>query len=123
MLYGVFIIGVLAPFAHSQRTPTLGLANGYLSLDIGSAAAVRLVKDSQVLASFKPSAATNFDYAPFDRLSQRQYDGYVSTSSRTPQPLRFLNMVVKQLPDRGHRASHPAGECLGLVVGRLCGST
>jgi hypothetical protein len=68
------IVAALTPFVLSQRAPTLGLANGYLGLDIGSATSVRLVKDSQLLASFKPS--DTFDFAPFDRLSQRQYDGY-----------------------------------------------
>ncbi|KAF8594482.1 hypothetical protein BDV93DRAFT_458910 [Ceratobasidium sp. AG-I] len=80
MLCGVsLIIAVLAPLALTQRTPTLGLASGYLNLDIGSSAGVRLVKDSQVLASFKPSAGGQFDYAPFDRLTQRQYDGNYHT--------------------------------------------
>lgn len=121
MLCGVpVIIALLAPFTLSQRTPTLGLASGYLSLDIGSTAGVRLVKDSQVLASFKPSPAGQFDYAPFDRLTQRQYDGYVSTLA-VPPPLPLLNMDVKQLPHRGYRVTHPAGECLGVVVGGFSG--
>ena len=93
MLYGAsLILAVLTPLALSQRTPTLGLASGYLNLDIRSSASVRVVKDSQVLASFKPSAG-QFDYAPFDRLTQRQYDGYVSIMA-IPRP-RLLNPVMK----------------------------
>lgn len=77
LILGALILGALAPLAISQRTPTLGLSNGYLSLDIGTSASVRLVKDAQVLASFKPNAGGVFDFAPFDRLTQRQYDGCV----------------------------------------------
>ncbi|KAG9082968.1 hypothetical protein FS749_006425 [Ceratobasidium sp. UAMH 11750] len=73
----ILIVAALSPFVLGQRTATLGLANGYLTLDIGSSTGVRIVKDAQVLASFKPS--TSFDFAPFDKLSQRQYDGYVSS--------------------------------------------
>ncbi|KAG8742233.1 hypothetical protein FRC10_001779 [Ceratobasidium sp. 414] len=77
MILGSLIVAALSPFVLGQRTATLGLANGYLSLDLGSATGVRLVKDAQVLASFKPS--TSFDFAPFDRLTQRQYDGNYHT--------------------------------------------
>jgi hypothetical protein len=77
MLISSLILGALPLLALGQRTPTLGLSSGYLNLNIGSTAGVQLVKDSQVLASFKPSSAAAFDFAPFDKLSQRQYNGYV----------------------------------------------
>ncbi|KAG8761979.1 hypothetical protein FRC11_011802 [Ceratobasidium sp. 423] len=79
MLISGLILGALPLLAVGQRTPTLGLSNGYLNLDIGSAAGVQLVKDSQVLASFKPSSSAAFDFAPFDKLSQRQYNGNYHT--------------------------------------------
>ncbi|CUA71168.1 Cytochrome c oxidase subunit 1 [Rhizoctonia solani] len=79
MLISGLILGVLPLLAVGQRTPTLGLPNGYQSLNIGSAAAVQLVKDSQVLASFKPSSSAAFDFAPYDKLSQRQYNGNYHT--------------------------------------------
>ncbi|QRV97243.1 glycoside hydrolase family 43 protein [Ceratobasidium sp. AG-Ba] len=77
MLVSAVIVAALTPFTLSRRTPSLGLANGYLGLDIGSTTSVRLVKESQVLASFKPSSS--FDFAPFDRLAQRQYNGNYHT--------------------------------------------
>ncbi|KAB5590615.1 hypothetical protein CTheo_5958 [Ceratobasidium theobromae] len=79
MLARALIISALPLMAMSQSGTTLGLANGFLDLDISSTARVRLVKDAQVLASFKPSASGTFDFAPFDRLTQRQYDGYYHT--------------------------------------------
>ncbi|KAF8711946.1 hypothetical protein RHS03_01649, partial [Rhizoctonia solani] len=79
MLISSLILGALPLLAVGQRTPTLGLSGGYLDLNIGSTAGVQLVKDSQVLASFKPSSAGAFDFAPFDKLSQRQYNGNYHT--------------------------------------------
>ncbi|KAH7320403.1 hypothetical protein B0J17DRAFT_697122 [Rhizoctonia solani] len=79
MLISSLVLGALPLLAVGQRTPTLGLSNGYLNLNIGSTAGVQLVKDSQVLASFKPSSSAAFDFAPFDKLSQRQYNGNYHT--------------------------------------------
>ncbi|KIJ36493.1 hypothetical protein M422DRAFT_261043 [Sphaerobolus stellatus SS14] len=71
----------LYPTVLSQsRTPTLGIADGLISLDTPSFS-VQLVKDSQTLASLKPkgsAAQTNngtFDFAPFDQLANRQFNG------------------------------------------------
>ncbi|CAE6521154.1 unnamed protein product [Rhizoctonia solani] len=79
MLIASLVLGALPLLAVGQRTPSLGLSNGYLTLNIGSTAGVQLVKDSQVLASLKPSSSAAFDFAPYDKLSQRQYNGNYHT--------------------------------------------
>jgi len=66
--------------ALSQANATLGLADGFVTLDSPSFS-IRLVKDSQTLASLKPKGSatqTNngtFDFSPFDQLSNRQFNG------------------------------------------------
>ena len=61
-----------------SQTPTLGLADGFITLDSPSFA-IQLVKDSQTLASLKPKPAFSnnpiFDFVPFDQLSLRQFNG------------------------------------------------
>ncbi|OBZ77507.1 hypothetical protein A0H81_01702 [Grifola frondosa] len=57
------------------QTPTLGLQDGFLTFDTPSFS-VQLVKDSQTLYSLKPKGnSSNFDFIPFDVMSERQYDG------------------------------------------------
>lgn len=67
----------------AQGNPTLGLADGYITLDSPSFS-IKLVKDSQTLASLTPKPAfpnnNKFDFVPFDQLSLRQYNGESSQS-------------------------------------------
>ena len=57
------------------QTPTLGLSDGFLSLDTPQFTA-QLVKDSQTLYSLKPKqGSSNFDFIPADKMTQRQYNG------------------------------------------------
>jgi len=72
------VIGNLLGICYGQRTPTLGLQDGFLTIDTPSFS-IQLVKDSQTLASLKPKPAFSnnpaFDFAPFDQLTLRQYNG------------------------------------------------
>ena len=52
---------------------TLGLKDGYLNFSTSNFN-VKLVKDSQTLASLQPKGST-FDFSPFDYLSQRANNG------------------------------------------------
>jgi hypothetical protein len=74
----VVALGYLLGACSAQRPPTLGLQDGFITLDTPSFT-VQLVKDSQTLASLKPKPAFSnnplFDFAPFDQLTLRQYDG------------------------------------------------
>ena len=63
----VFAIGVYA------QNDTLGLANGYTTLSTANFD-LKLVKDSQILASLKPSG-DDFDFLPFDFISYRAGNG------------------------------------------------
>ncbi|KAH9915435.1 uncharacterized protein BXZ73DRAFT_106164 [Epithele typhae] len=54
------------------QTPTLGLADGFLSFDTADFK-VQLVKDSQTLYSLQTK--DGFDFIPADVMDQRQYDG------------------------------------------------
>lgn len=73
-----FLLLLASAQSLAQRTATLGLADGFLSFNTPSFK-LELVKDSQTLASLKPvpSFANNplFDFAPFDQLTLRQYNG------------------------------------------------
>ena len=60
---------LLALPSQAYAADTLGLASGYTTLTTTSFNA-KIVKNSQTLASLKP-ANNNFDYSPFDYLSQR----------------------------------------------------
>lgn len=57
-----------------QTNDTLGLADGYLSFTTQNWN-IKLVKDSQTLASLKPSGDSSFDFSPFDVLSERAANG------------------------------------------------
>jgi hypothetical protein len=70
-------LACLSTLAIAQsRTPTLGLADGFITLDT-PAFSVQLVKDSQTLASLKPKGSASqtnngtFDFAAFDQLVNR----------------------------------------------------
>ncbi|KAF8578674.1 hypothetical protein K439DRAFT_1417005 [Ramaria rubella] len=74
-------IAYLSCLVFSQsNTPTLGLADGFISLDTPSFS-LQLVKDSQTLASLKPKGSASqtnngtFDFAAFDQLVNRQFNG------------------------------------------------
>ncbi|KAJ5436611.1 hypothetical protein N7445_007496 [Penicillium cf. griseofulvum] len=64
---------VLFSVAVQAYDDTLGLANGYIALSTANFE-IKLVKDSQVLASLKP-AGESFDFLPFDDISYRAADG------------------------------------------------
>lgn len=63
---------VFASVAYSQND-TLGLSGGYLSLSTANFD-LKLVKESQVLASLVPTGDT-FDFLPFDLISDRAENG------------------------------------------------
>lgn len=65
----------------AQGNDTLGLQGGYLDFSTADWD-FKLVKDSQVLASLKPSGET-FDFSPFDYLDQRDADGNYHTGDIT----------------------------------------
>ncbi|KII94313.1 hypothetical protein PLICRDRAFT_50293 [Plicaturopsis crispa FD-325 SS-3] len=56
------------------QSGTLGLSDGFLSLDTPSFS-VQLVKDSQTLYSLRPTGAGSFDFIPYDKMDARQADG------------------------------------------------
>ncbi|KAJ5098849.1 hypothetical protein N7532_005850 [Penicillium argentinense] len=66
------IVGLFALGANAQND-TLGLADGYTSLSTANFD-IKLVKDSQTLASLKPSG-DNFDFLPFDDITYRAGNG------------------------------------------------
>ena len=73
--YSSFLAGALLSsllgIVYAQDT--LGLKDGYLNISIANFN-VKLVKDSQTLASLQPTDST-FDFSPFDYLSQRAANG------------------------------------------------
>jgi hypothetical protein len=69
MLMTGLILTALSPWVMGKLVPTLGLTKGFVGLNIGSAASVQLVKDAQVLISFKLDTGGAFDFAPFDWLA------------------------------------------------------
>lgn len=66
------IIPCFALLAQAQND-ALGLSNGYTSLSTANFD-IKLVKDSQILASLKP-AGDSFDFLPFDDITYRAANG------------------------------------------------
>ncbi len=62
-----------------DRTPeppaTLGLDHGFQEFETPNFS-LKIVKDSQTLASLQPNSGGGFDFSPADRLSIRSRDGY-----------------------------------------------
>ncbi|CAI7669971.1 unnamed protein product [Penicillium pancosmium] len=71
-LRGVLIAAILSSRVGAQDD-TLGLSSGYTSLSTANFD-VKLVKDSQILASLKPTG-DDFDFMPFDFISYRAGNG------------------------------------------------
>lgn len=65
------LLGVVLPLAKGQDT--LGLSNGYINFTTSNFD-FKIVRDSQVLASLKPTG-DSFDFLPFDYLPNRTRDG------------------------------------------------
>src|ERR1700742_2701570 len=72
MKYLVFFLAV-ALVVVCQSNDTLGLSDGYLSFTTTNWD-IKLVKDSQILASLRPSKSS-FDFSPFDVLADRAANG------------------------------------------------
>ncbi|KAJ5382926.1 hypothetical protein N7517_000837 [Penicillium concentricum] len=67
---GLFVLFLVAVQAYDD---TLGLVNGYTSLSTANFD-IKLVKDSQLLASLKPTGES-FDFLPFDDIAYRAANG------------------------------------------------
>ncbi|KAJ5995179.1 hypothetical protein N7481_002156 [Penicillium waksmanii] len=67
------LIAVILSFGVDAQDDTLGLSSGYTSLSTANFD-VKLVKDSQILASLKPTG-NDFDFMPFDFISYRAGNG------------------------------------------------
>ncbi|KAI2790080.1 hypothetical protein POX_d05584 [Penicillium oxalicum] len=69
----LFVFGFALVASGDNGKDTLGLSNGYTSLSTSNFD-IKLVKDSQTLASLKPRNV-DFDFLPFDDLVHRAADG------------------------------------------------
>ncbi|TCD10523.1 hypothetical protein EZ449_09260 [Pedobacter frigidisoli] len=75
-----WLLGLGLTFAQSPWVPlskkpsTLGLENGFITLDAG-AFNLKLVKSSQTVASLQPKSVKDFDFVPSDSLKVRSSDG------------------------------------------------
>lgn len=66
---------IAASSAIAAQQPTLGLSDGFISLDT-PIFSVQLVKDSQTLYSLIPkNSSSGFDFVPADQMTLRQYNG------------------------------------------------
>ncbi|KAF2100113.1 hypothetical protein NA57DRAFT_75615 [Rhizodiscina lignyota] len=69
-----------------QSNDTLGLSNGYSTYTTTNWN-IKLVKDSQTLASLKPSGSNTFDFSPFDVLGNQGSNSWTdgnTASNRAP---------------------------------------
>ncbi len=70
-----FIVLSLYLLVARSQTPTLGLPDGFITLDT-PLFSVQLVKDSQTLYSLQPkNVSGGFDFIPADQMTLRQFNG------------------------------------------------
>lgn len=69
-------------FGGGDQTPTLGLEQGFLTLDTPDFN-LKLVKASQTVAALQPRGANGFDFTPADQLSKRAGNYYFQLGDLT----------------------------------------
>ncbi|MEQ1762740.1 MAG: DUF5695 domain-containing protein, partial [Pyrinomonadaceae bacterium] len=63
------------PASSPLPPPTLGIDRGWIEFETPDFR-VKLIKDSQTIASMEPKSLVGFDFTPGDRLSSRDRDGF-----------------------------------------------